>query len=159
MKDKRFVIQKHETADGVHWDLMLEQDEVLTTFRLEEPPEQALVHPVRAERIFDHPLRFLWYEGPVQKGTGCVHIVERGSWRPVGCDWRVGEAWQSEAELGDGPLSTPSPIRPRRTRLPPCRFILEGVILSGMFTLIRTSETGWRFAVEGADADPDHLPR
>ena len=46
MKDKQFVVQEHETADGVHWDLMLEQDEVLTTFRLEEPPEQVLVHPL-----------------------------------------------------------------------------------------------------------------
>jgi hypothetical protein len=143
MKDKRFVIQEHETADGVHWDLMLEQDDALTTFRLEEPPEQVLVHPVRAEKIFDHPLRFLSYEGPVQKGTGRVHIVERGSWQPVECDRHAVGA------------NNHSPLLPT----PSCRFILEGTILSGTFTLVRTSETEWRFAFEGVGSDPDHLPR
>jgi len=130
MKDKRFVIQEHETADGVHWDLMLEQDDVRTTFRLEEPPEQVLVHPVRAEKIFDHPLRFLSYEGPVQKGTGRVHIVERGSWQPVVCDRHAVGA------------NNHSPLLPT----PSCRLILEGAILSGAFTLVRTSQTEWRFA-------------
>ncbi len=125
MKDKRFVIQEHETADGVHWDLMLEQDDALTTFRLEEPPEQALVHPVRAEKIFDHPLRFLWYEGPVRKGTGRVHIVERGGYSAL--EWR------------DDLLA----LR------------LEGTILHGTFTLVRTSETEWCFA----RSDQTHLPR
>jgi hypothetical protein len=93
MKDKRFVIQEHSTCggpEGVHWDLMLEQDDILATFRLHEPPGQVLVHAVRAERIFDHPLRFLWYEGPVQNGTGRVRIVDRGTWRPArACDHLV----------------------------------------------------------------------
>lgn len=74
----RFVIQEHTTAEGIHWDLMLEQGGVLTTFRLEEEPAQALLHEVRAVKIFDHPLRFLAYEGPVQKGTGKVRIVDSG---------------------------------------------------------------------------------
>lgn len=152
MKDKRFVVQEHETAEGVHWDLMLEQDDVLTTFRLEEPPEQALVHAVRAEKILDHPLRFLSYEGPVQKGTGRVHIVERGSWRPVECDRRAvganNHSPQVRANDHSPLLSTPS-----------CRFILEGTILSGTFTLVRTSETEWRFAFEGAGPDSRQLPR
>ncbi|HPC93918.1 MAG TPA: DNA polymerase ligase N-terminal domain-containing protein [Sedimentisphaerales bacterium] len=118
MKNRRFVVQEHETAEGVHWDLMLESASggFLTTFRLEEPPEQALGHPVRAERIFDHPPRFLGYEGPVQKGTGRVHIVERGSWQLD--EWR--DDWLA--------------------------FHLEGAILSGPFTLVRTSETDWRLA-------------
>ncbi len=129
MKNKRFVVQEHRTGEAclaptTHWDLMLEQDEVLTTFRLEEPPEQVLVHSVRAEKIFDHPLKFLSYEGPVQKGTGRVHIVERGSWRPVECD-------RASRRAG-------TPL--------PCRFILEGAILSGTFTLVRTSDTEWCFA-------------
>jgi len=74
MQDKRFVIQEHQTPEGVHWDLMLEQGDVLATFRLQEPPGQVLVHAVRAERIVDHPMRFLWYEGPVQNGAGRVRI-------------------------------------------------------------------------------------
>ncbi len=77
----RFVVQEHTTTEGVHWDLMLEQGEVLWTFRLPESPANALDHPLAATRIFDHALRFLTYEGPVQKGTGQVRIVERGTYR------------------------------------------------------------------------------
>ena len=79
MQRKRFVVQEHTTAKGTHWDLMLEQDDVLTTFRLEEMPSAIRSHRIRAERIFDHPLRFLTYEGPVQQGTGHVRIVDRGT--------------------------------------------------------------------------------
>ncbi len=75
----RFVVQEHATPDGVHWDLMLEKGEVLTTFRLEQPPKAVSTSTVRATKIFDHPLRFLTYEGPVQKGTGKVRIVDRGT--------------------------------------------------------------------------------
>ncbi len=78
--DGRFVVQEHTTSDAVHWDLMIEQGDTLTTFRLAEGPEQALHHPVQAVRILDHPLRFLTYEGPVQKGTGRVRIVDRGTY-------------------------------------------------------------------------------
>jgi hypothetical protein len=74
----RFVVQEHTTPDGVHWDLMLERADVLATFRLEQPPQTALDRAVRAVQIFDHPLRFLMYEGPVQKGMGRVRIVDRG---------------------------------------------------------------------------------
>jgi len=75
----RFVVQEHTTPEGVHWDLMLEKGEALMTFRLPEPPENALNHAIRTVRIFDHAPRFLTYEGPVQKGTGQVKIVERGT--------------------------------------------------------------------------------
>lgn len=81
-----FVVQEHTTPDGVHWDLMLEQADILTTFRLEQPPQAALNSAVRAVKIFDHPLRFLTYEGPVQKGTGRVRIADRGT-----CDQSEGE--------------------------------------------------------------------
>jgi hypothetical protein len=75
----RFVVQEHTTLDGVHWDLMLEKGEALATWRLEQPPQAALDGPVQAVRIFDHSPRFLTYEGPVQKGTGRVRIVDRGT--------------------------------------------------------------------------------
>ncbi|MBM4025209.1 MAG: hypothetical protein FJ280_07350 [Planctomycetes bacterium] len=78
---RRFVVQEHTTPEGVHWDLMLEKGDALVTFRLEQPPQVVLDHPVRATRIFDHSLRFLTYEGPVQQGTGKVRIVERGTCR------------------------------------------------------------------------------
>jgi hypothetical protein len=77
----RFVVQEHTTPEGVHWDLMVEKGDVLMTFRLPEPPENVLGHAVAAVRIFDHAPRFLTYEGPVQKGTGQVRIVDRGTFR------------------------------------------------------------------------------
>lgn len=129
MKNRRFVVQEHETLDGVHWDLMLEQGEILATFRLAEAPGQTLVHPVRAEKIFDHPLKFLSYEGPVQKGTGRVHIVERGTYRS---------------------------IERQHDRL---ALILDGAILNGSFVLARTAETEWRFASESPDHDSRQSPR
>ncbi len=129
MKNKRFVIQEHRTAEGIHWDLMLERDEVLTTFRLAEAPKQALAHPIRAKKIFDHPPRFLAYEGPVQKGTGRVHIVERGTYRCMEC---------------------------RDDRLV---LVLDGAVLSSTFILARTGQAEWRFALESPNPDSHQSPR
>jgi NCAIR mutase (PurE)-related protein len=113
----RFVVQEHTTPDGVHWDLMLEKGEVLTTFRLEQPPEAASASTVRATKIFDHPLRFLMYEGPVQKGTGKVRIVERGT-----CDV---------------PVEGEDVIALR----------LQGTTLQGDFTLTRIKGASWQLAL------------
>ncbi len=113
----RFVVQEHTTPEGVHWDLMLEQGDVLTTFRLEKEPVECLTQEVRAVKIFDHPLRFLTYEGPVQKGTGKVRIADSGTYR----------------------------CHDRRDDLLPLE--LNGVILKGGFILNRIGEAEWRFAV------------
>ena len=111
----RFVVQEHTTADGVHWDLMLEKGEALRTFRLADPPEDALNRVVSAVRIFDHPLRFLTYEGPVQKGTGQVRIVDRGACNTLN--------------------ETPEAVT----------LELQGTVLRGEFSLARTEGTAWLF--------------
>ena len=113
--DNRFVVQEHTTADGVHWDLMVERGEVLATFRLAEAPENALNRAIGAVKIFDHPLRFLTYEGPVQKGTGRVRIVDRG-------DCNTLDETDDVVTLD-----------------------LQGAILRGEFTLARTEGTSWLF--------------
>jgi hypothetical protein len=77
---KQFVIQQHTTPDGVHWDLMLEMEDTLWTWRLTVPPAEIGNEPVTAERIHDHPLRFLTYEGPVQNNTGRVKITDKGTY-------------------------------------------------------------------------------
>lgn len=76
---KQFVIQQHTTPEGVHWDLMLEMDGTLWTWRLTVPPAEIENEPVTAERINDHPLRFLTYEGPVQNNTGNVTLADKGT--------------------------------------------------------------------------------
>ena len=78
---KRFVIQQHSRGDDIHWDLMLEADDVLLTWRLNIPPAQITVHPTEATRIPDHPLRFLTYQGPVQNSDGNVKIADSGTYR------------------------------------------------------------------------------
>ena len=123
MPDKRFVIQEHATAAGTHWDLMLEEGDALTTFRLAQMPAAGPGHHVRAERIFDHPLRFLAYEGPVQQGTGRVHIVARGTYRHL--------------------------APPGKTIV--VKF--EGDVLGGDFTLKQIAETQWDFAPISASAE------
>ncbi len=118
MDGDRFVVQEHTTPEGVHWDLMLEQDGVLITFRLEDEPARSLEHEVRAVRIFDHPLRFLTYEGPVQKGTGRVRIINHGAY-----EYRS----QSEDLLA---------------------FELNGTTLRGDFTLARIKGDEWCFSAQ-----------
>jgi hypothetical protein len=112
----RFVVQEHTTPEGVHWDLMLEQGEALTTFRLEQPPEVVSVSTVQATKIFDHSRRFLTYEGPVQKGVGQVRIVERGTW--------------DVSIKGDDVIT----LR------------LQGTTLQGDFTLTRIEGISWQLA-------------
>ncbi|MHC4644865.1 MAG: DNA polymerase ligase N-terminal domain-containing protein [Planctomycetota bacterium] len=80
--DKRkFVLQKHTNADGVHWDLMLQVGRVLETYRLELPPEEVLHHTSPAIKIFDHPLKFLTYEGTLSEGKGFVEIADSGNYQ------------------------------------------------------------------------------
>ena len=123
MERKRFVVQEHTTAEGVHWDLMLEHQAALMTFRLAEPPEAARHHAIRAQKIFDHPAKFLTYEGPVQNGTGRVRIVDRGTFH-FGA--RAEDIWTVS---------------------------MEGTILSGEFTLKRMAEDGWCFTATHGQAD------
>jgi len=110
----RFVVQEHTTPDGIHWDLMLEEGEALTTFRLERPPGAVSTGAIRATKIFDHPLKFLTYEGPVQKRTGKVRIVDSGI-----CDL---------SDEGEHVITLE----------------LRGTILQGGFTLTRTEGASWQ---------------
>ena len=74
----RFVVLKH-IADTTHYDLMFERDGALRTFSTATDPRAA--GSCEAEEIFDHPLRFLDYEGPLRTAPGRVERVERGEYR------------------------------------------------------------------------------
>jgi hypothetical protein len=74
----RFVIQKHSKGGDIHWDLMIELDNTLATWRINVRPEELMRKTVAAEKIFDHELRFLTYEGPVNNGKGTVCIADSG---------------------------------------------------------------------------------
>jgi hypothetical protein len=62
---------------------MLQRGEMLWTWRMTVSPEHINAACLPIERIVDHPLRFLSYEGPVQNNTGQVEIADKGSYRLI----------------------------------------------------------------------------
>ncbi|MBN1127203.1 MAG: hypothetical protein JXA82_19535 [Sedimentisphaerales bacterium] len=74
----RFVVLCHTRGDNIHWDLMIEQGDHLSTWRLPIAPRNIADYPILLEKLFDHPLRFLSYEGPVQNQTGSVTRCDQG---------------------------------------------------------------------------------
>ena len=83
-KPNRFVVQKHQReSEPAHWDLMLEQGGILETYRLAEPPEKWGKETIEAVKIFDHPLKFLNYEGSVNEGKGRVVIADYGTYHLI----------------------------------------------------------------------------
>jgi hypothetical protein len=71
----RFALLDHDHPTR-HWDLMLERDGVLWTWRLAEPLPVGANVP--AERIGDHRLLYLDYEGLVSGNRGTVVRVDGG---------------------------------------------------------------------------------
>jgi len=75
--NSRFVLHRHAHPQGEHWDLMIEQADGLATWRLESLPE-ADPAAISAVRIFDHPKRFLSYQGPLREGLGEIRRCDHG---------------------------------------------------------------------------------
>jgi hypothetical protein len=115
---KQFVVQQHRRGDDVHWDVMFEGQGVLTTYRSPLPPERIAEGTVVVEKIFGHDLKFLTYEGPVNKGRGEVHIVDSGTFEMFG---------ENEKKL---------------------KLRVEGKILCGDFILHHIEGDLWRFFKE-----------
>ncbi len=78
----RFVVLYHTTPPGYarasHWDLMLEQGSVLWTWALENEPLEG--KQIVANRLADHRLHYLDYEGPLDGDRGEVHRVDSGGY-------------------------------------------------------------------------------
>ena len=77
----RFAILIHDHS-FLHWDLLVEQDGALRSWRLLESPERWLLASNRislgAEPIPDHRLAYLEYEGPVSRERGTVQRWDGG---------------------------------------------------------------------------------
>ena len=76
----RFVVLTHDHP-FLHWDLMLERDGALRTWRLKQPPEVG--DPIDAEALADHRLAYLEYEGPISGGRGTVTRWDVGTYEAV----------------------------------------------------------------------------
>jgi hypothetical protein len=74
----RFVILEHDHPT-LHWDLMLEANGVLRTWRLTTPP-QTPGEVIEAFALPDHRLHYLDYEGPVSGGRGVVKRWDAGDY-------------------------------------------------------------------------------
>ncbi len=71
----RFVVLKHEKESGAHFDLMLENEGVLLTYCFPAFPSPG----ASCERLADHRIEYLDYEGEVGGDRGTVTRVEGGT--------------------------------------------------------------------------------
>lgn len=87
----RFVLIRHECPPGAatpsHWDLMLERNARLLTWRISELPTATSraasnMASIPAKRLDDHRLEYLDFEGTLSQNRGSVWRVDRGelSW-------------------------------------------------------------------------------
>lgn len=111
-----YVVLKHTTPDGIHWDFMLETRDNLKTWRITTPPQKLQSTVTNAEKIFDHPKKFLTYEGSVNNGTGNVVTVDKGTYSIVN---------ENENELNIQIVAT---------------------ILNGIYTLTKITEKNWKIS-------------
>lgn len=77
---RQFVLLRHDLPQHLHWDFMIEAGQALATWRLEADPGQ-LATPgavLSAERLADHRLAYMDYEGPISGGRGSVTRIDRG---------------------------------------------------------------------------------
>lgn len=72
----RCVLLFHQVDDMDHWDLMLEFQNKLWTWRLEQLPTAN--QTVLGKRIIDHRIHYLDYEGPVSHNRGTVKRIRSG---------------------------------------------------------------------------------
>lgn len=95
---------------------MLESDNVLQTWRLDKNPKEILNHSAEAVKIFDHPLKFLTYEGPVNEGKGRVRITDAGTYKVM---------HENDEQI---------------------QLDLQGQILKGKFALTHIKDDHWQFS-------------
>jgi hypothetical protein len=99
----RFVVLRHDSPQGVHYDLMLEVGGGLRTWSLPEPPVAGVEFECRL--LADHRLAYLDYEGPISGGRGTVTRWDRGTYeiqQQSDCQWAValaGEKLTADAIL------------------------------------------------------------
>ncbi|MCH5374677.1 MAG: hypothetical protein JJ992_11935 [Planctomycetes bacterium] len=103
----RYVILLHQTPPDslrpTHWDLMLENGNVLRTWALADTPQAG--DAIRADALPDHRLAYLTYEGPVSGDRGQVTRWDHGEFqwtRQAEDELRIqlqGQRLQGEARL------------------------------------------------------------
>lgn len=83
-----YVILEHNW-NGIHFDLMLHQDNSLKTWRLTNRLQEGIQ---TATSLADHRLDYLTYEGPVSGNRGTVKRIASGEYTTVAkseSQWQV----------------------------------------------------------------------
>lgn len=127
----RFVVGRHR-ATRLHYDLRLEVNGVLVSWAVPRGPTLDPTLRRLAQKVEDHPIEYLEFEGAIPKG-------EYGGGDAIVWDWGTYEAEETDdpaAALAAGEL----------------KFELFGEKLRGRFTLIRT---GGRRDAYGRKSDGD----
>ncbi len=86
----RFVILRHDSPRGVHFDFMLEWGDALKTWALPQPPDSAV--EMECEALPDHRLAYLDHQGPVSGDRGSVARWDWGEYtvqRQTETEWVV----------------------------------------------------------------------
>ena len=110
--DGSFAILEHSGCGPVHFDFLLEDGDVLATWRFDRSPiDLEAGHQRCCRKIQDHRLLYLTYEGEISGGRGQVRRVEQGRYEQI----QAGETCR--------------------------RFKLEGEIMGGDFSLTRQGNT------------------
>lgn len=68
----RFVTLEHVTAQGSHFDLMIDVGETLATWQFARAPDESPADGLPCARLADHRRVYLDYEGPISGGRGRV---------------------------------------------------------------------------------------
>jgi len=71
--------QRTPSADLTHWDLMLEKDGTLRTWKIYQEPEADQQLP--AKLLPDHRIAYLQYEGPISGDRGHVSQWDQGTFK------------------------------------------------------------------------------
>lgn len=136
-----FVVQKHR-ASHLHFDFRLEADSVLKSWAVPKGPSMNPKDKRLAVRVEDHPLSYANFSGTIPEGNygaGEVEIWDNGTYMYCGKFRDIGEAIQQGI----------------------IEFELEGHLLRGIFSLIRThmdeKENNW-LLIKKDDAYAVHHP-
>ncbi|MBI5360130.1 MAG: hypothetical protein HZA48_06050 [Planctomycetes bacterium] len=79
----RFVVLQHTDSMGVHYDIMLEKEGALETWKAMNPPNYYACHPSFAQKIANHRTAYLDYEGEISGNRGKVTRWDKGTYRII----------------------------------------------------------------------------
>ena len=116
----RFTILEHDHP-FLHWDLLMQQGKSLATWRLLQKPGKGYWIP--SEKLPDHRLIYLDYEGPVSGGRGHATQFCTGNFAFSSVEVVEGEVAVDKAfRLSDCELGTKAFCRFYNTDKPEWRF-------------------------------------